>query len=189
MSGGGRAHCPLFALDLWPYPLPGCRACSHDGIKEARVSLWLAVGPCRLDLVTRTLEGPLGSARLSPIGVRLIELLAENRERTVQRRELIDRLWDGNALVGDAALNRVVSEVRRAATGVMRQPLVETVHGRGYRIARASVERLPRPSPARRGGPTKIILWAVGFALVVLALSWLLLLANGLIWGLAEKAS
>jgi DNA-binding winged helix-turn-helix (wHTH) protein len=46
----------------------------------------------------------------------------------VSRDVLIDRLWSGNRLVGDPALNRLASEVRRAGGGAGGEALLfETV--------------------------------------------------------------
>jgi DNA-binding winged helix-turn-helix (wHTH) protein len=148
----------------------------------------LVVGPCRLEPRTRVLSGRAGEARLSPIGCRFLEALAAADGEVVGRRDLIERLWAGNHLVGDPALNRLASEVRRAAAAAAGgEPVVETVHARGYRLA-ASVPAAAAPSsPAATGAAWLRPLLTTAAVLAALVLTvFVLLLANGLVWGLAD---
>lgn len=69
-----------------------------------------------------------------------VRYLIERRGRVVLKAELLDHVWQGDA-VSDSALTWCVSQARRALgqrSGV-KHP-IETVHGRGYRFA-ADVER------------------------------------------------
>lgn len=132
--------------------------------------------------LARRLSGPAGEAELSPIAARFLEALHEAPGATVGRRALIDRLWAGNHLVGDPALNRVASEVRRAAAAAGAAAYLETVHGRGYRLAATAAEL-----PARRPISWAPALTLAGLVVVgLLLLSFVLILANGLVWGLKD---
>ena len=71
-------------------------------------------GRRRLDCRTHTLTGPEGELALSPQASQFLQLLAAQGGQTVRRDELIQAIWDGNALIGEQGLNRVVSEIRRA---------------------------------------------------------------------------
>jgi len=91
----------------------------------------IAIGAYQLDVGRRMLVGAGGEAALSPLGSRLLQYLAEHRGEVVGREALIDALWSGNFLVGDPALNRLISETRKAAQQVGTQALIETVHKSG----------------------------------------------------------
>ena len=60
--------------------------------------------------------------------------LVRNRDRVVEKDELIDAIWDGRA-ISDATLSSTVKAARRALgdTGA-RQALIRTIHGRGFRF-------------------------------------------------------
>lgn len=64
-----------------------------------------------------------------------MELLAREPGAVVERNAIIDELWQGNYLVGEAALNRLVSEIRRAVGDNARDPrLIQTLPRCGYRL-------------------------------------------------------
>ena len=108
------------------------------------------LGACTLDPMTRKVGGPQGEAEVSPIAARFLVLLADHGGRTISRQAFVDALWAGNHLVGDPALNRVVSEVRRAIRATVGEtPVVETVHGRGYRLFGPSRLRATALRPRR----------------------------------------
>ena len=89
----------------------------------------------RIEPDRRRLSGAGGEASLEPLVMQLLLLLAEGGGRVVPRRELFAALW-GSAPVGDASLNRLVSELRRelerTSQGALR---IETVPRTGYRLA------------------------------------------------------
>src|SRR5262245_7723796 len=65
---------------------------------------------------------------LSPLAARLIEVLARKPGEVIERRALVDELWRGDWLTGDPALNRVVSEIRKAVDDDPKAPsLIQTV--------------------------------------------------------------
>ena len=123
-------------------------------------------GTYRLDPDRRMLIGEGGEAELSPLACRFLQTLAREPGKLVSRSELIDELWAGNYLVGDPALNRLVSETRRAARAVGPAELIETVQKSGYRLVAARrAEAAPAPAARRLADPS-LARWA--FAIVVL---------------------
>jgi DNA-binding winged helix-turn-helix (wHTH) protein len=121
---------------------------------------------------------------LSPLARRLVDVLARAEGRVVSRAELIDALWAGNHLVGEPALNRLVSEARRTLRKQGPDP-IETVQRSGYRWAAAA-----RPARFEAGsqtaiGPARYLAWGLGFgaAVVLVVLLGLLLdQLQGVIW-------
>jgi DNA-binding winged helix-turn-helix (wHTH) protein len=72
---------------------------------------------------------------LSPIATQFLDMLMRQAGTLVTREQLIGEIWHGNFLVGDEALNRVVSETRRALGDDARAPrFIQTVPRRGYRL-------------------------------------------------------
>ncbi|MEM6460661.1 MAG: winged helix-turn-helix domain-containing protein [Pseudomonadota bacterium] len=76
----------------------------------------------------------------------LIHYLLLNRERVVEKDELIDRIWDGRA-ISDAALSSAVSAARGILGDTGReQKMIRTIHGRGFRhVGPVSEIRLESP--------------------------------------------
>ncbi len=146
----------------------------------------LALGICALDPTRRLVQGRQGDVEISPIAARFLALLAEEPGRIVSRQAFIGQLWAGNHLVGEPALNRVASEVRKAlgaATGGA--PVIETVHGRGYRLlAREAAAAPPRAAGAWPRGWALYAVSLLTFLIVAAVLGWLIIMATGLVWGL-----
>ena len=135
-----------------------------------------------LDPQRRTLRGPTGEEALSPLGWRLIQILRHSGGQVVDRARLIDELWAGNHLVGEPALNRLVSETRRALRGALGRNVIETVQRSGYRwIAPEPVA--PAPKPPR--WQTRYLPWVLGFLATTALLGvvgWIVEEAMGVIW-------
>ena len=131
----------------------------------------LCVGPFAIDGTTPTISGPDGRQKLTPLAVRLLFQLADTAPHAVARRDLIAALWDGNDLIGEPALNRLVSEIRAAAALVADAPLIVTVPRAGYRLAtRAAALETERPARERRifFTPLTIVL-----LVAIIAATWL----------------
>lgn len=130
----------------------------------------LALGPFLIEASSPTISGPEGRQKLSPLAVRLLFRLAQDAPSPVYRADLIADLWDGNDLVGEPALNRLVSEVRAAASLVADRPLIVTVPRVGYRLAEQAHGAGQRETARSRS------LWplTIGFVLIVaiLAAAW-----------------
>lgn len=104
---------------------------SNEGQQSAVVHM----GAFTLDTLGHELERAGQKTQLSPLASRFLQLLATRPGELFERKEIIDALWRGDFLVGDPALSRLVSELRRAAGDDAKRPtLVQTVPRRGYRL-------------------------------------------------------
>ena len=112
--------------------------------------LTVSFGAFSLDTVRRTLTGPSSATELSPLATRFLAELARTPGQTVERSALIAALWRDDPVQGDAALNRLVSEVRQAVGDDPKKPsLIQTVPRRGYRLVTGSAAA-SAPSIAER---------------------------------------
>lgn len=116
---------------------------------------------------------------VEPRVMRVLAVLAQTPGEVVTRAALFDAVW-ADTVVGDEALTRAVSELRKAL-GAEASGAVETIRGTGYRLARATeplalealatpaTSRPPRPAPRRaRGGPLVVLaLLLAGISLAV----------------------
>lgn len=106
---------------------------------------------------------------LQPRTFDLLMHLIRHRDRVVDKQELFDFVWHGEA-VADNALTRAVKEIRRATGDDAAHPRhIETVQRRGYRFIASLNHDVPLESVG--GGPS------VRAALCVLAVLPLFVLA------------
>jgi formylglycine-generating enzyme required for sulfatase activity len=71
----------------------------------------------------------------------LLIMLIENRQRTVSKDEIIERVWKGR-IISDATLSSRIKSARQAlGDDGSAQKLIRTVHGRGFRFV-GDVEQL-----------------------------------------------
>jgi len=118
---------------------------------------------------------------LEPRVMQVLVVLVEANGAVVGRDELIERCWDG-VVVGDNAINRVISRLRRLAAEFGEPFKIETITKVGYRLERAddgaAALPLPELAPAAEAAPPRPVprraalgLLGVGVAVVaVLAL-------------------
>ena len=145
----------------------------------------ISLGPRQLDCTRNVLVTETGEIQLSPIASRFLQVLAVHPGEVVTRQTLIDRLWDGNALIGEPALNRVVSELRKATGDTPGAPtLVQTIPRKGYRLVPAQTEAALGPAPPWFRWPGWKMTIAVLVVVVVagLVINWTVDTAIGLIW-------
>jgi TolB-like protein len=75
--------------------------------------------------------------------LRLLAYLVENRDRTIPKHELLDRVWP-DSYVGENALTSALCEIRHALDDDgARQRMIRTERGRGYRFVASVTERDP----------------------------------------------
>lgn len=80
------------------------------------------------------LLGPRGEVRLEPKVMQLLEYLARDPGKVVERDELLEAIWDGRAIT-DEPLSRCVFLLRRALGDSARNPTyIETIPKRGFRL-------------------------------------------------------
>jgi len=100
---------------------------------------------CKLQLADRTVDLELGritlpngdNHRLSDLEARLLRYLAINRGRPVDRKELLQRVWGGNAhemetRAVDMHVRRLREKIEQDAANPI---LIVTVRGKGYMLA------------------------------------------------------
>ena len=107
------------------------------------------LGAVEVDPPARQLRRGERSEMLEPRVMQVLVVLAEARGMVVSREELIERCWDGR-IVGENAINRVISRIRQAAADIGRDCFqLETITKVGYRI----VAQEPQLWPVAQGEP------------------------------------
>ncbi len=144
----------------------------------------LRFGEYELDFGRHELRRAGAPVVLQPTPLRVLLHLAEHRDRTVPRRELLDAVWPG-VVVGDEALTTALAEVRRAVGDHGdTQQVIRTQKGAGYRFVAevAAVAPSEATSPAQPGLRTFtatlrrrwLALGAAGLAIAALAAAFVL---------------
>jgi|CXWL01.1.fsa_nt_gi DNA-binding winged helix-turn-helix (wHTH) protein len=155
---------------------------------ETLSDLRVRFGAFTLDTVGCTLTGPAGETQLSPLAARLVAELARTPGETVERTALISALWRDDPVLGDGALNRLVSEARQALGDSPKNPkLIQTVPRRGYRLVAGAGEPMPplheqMAGAANRVSYTKLAI--IGGLILLFAVSAKVLMdtAIGVLW-------
>jgi len=94
------------------------------------------LGAASIRPASRELCGPETEASLEPRIMQVLLMLADARGAVVTRADLMAQCWSGQ-IVGDDALNRAISEIRRLAKSVAADSFrVETISKVGYRLLR-----------------------------------------------------
>src|SRR5205807_5875789 len=71
---------------------------------------------------------------LEPKALRLLLFLIENRDRLIEKEEILDTIWTGTH-VTENALTREIGKLRKILGDDPKSPkYIETVHTRGYRF-------------------------------------------------------
>jgi DNA-binding winged helix-turn-helix (wHTH) protein len=92
------------------------------------------IGPVEVRPATRDLIGPAGRERLQPRVMQVLVALARADGQILTRDDLTASCWEGR-IVGEDALSRILSKVRRASEGVGRDGwTLETIPKVGYRL-------------------------------------------------------
>jgi Tol biopolymer transport system component/DNA-binding winged helix-turn-helix (wHTH) protein len=116
---------------------------------------------------------------VEPKALQVLVFLVENRDRLVEKGELLGAVWNG-AFVTDNVLTRVITQLRKGlGDNAKSARYIETVPTRGYRFIasvdvmedRESPQEIPQEPPKPH---KKIPAWITIGALVVLALGVLL---------------
>jgi len=74
---------------------------------------------------------------LTPVGMRLLELLLRRAPAVVGRREMEEAIWGDDPPEGDGALRVHLHVLRAAVDGPFERKLIRTVRGSGYAISDA----------------------------------------------------
>jgi DNA-binding winged helix-turn-helix (wHTH) protein len=107
-----------------------------------------------VDSDTRQVLRDQEEIHLSPKAFDLLCTLVERRPSVVDKAELVARIWP-DTFVGDANLNVLIGEIRRALGDMAQRPrFIRTVHGVGYAFC-GEVAEVPRPTTRRRPAATR----------------------------------
>ncbi len=91
-------------------------------------------GEFRLEQHAHELRRNGAEIHLAERPFQVLTFLIENRDRLVERRELLDRFWDGHDVYDDA-LRKCVGSIRNALGDTQRPArFIETRYGAGYRF-------------------------------------------------------
>jgi DNA-binding winged helix-turn-helix (wHTH) protein len=102
-----------------------------------------------LDSDARQLRRGNRDVHLSPKAFDLLVLLVQHRPAVLDKQDLHTRIWR-DTYVGDANLNVLVGEIRKALDDDARQPrFVRTAHGIGYAFCGETFDDAERPGPAK----------------------------------------
>lgn len=96
----------------------------------------LQVGRLRLDPATVRVLVDGAPVRLGPTEFRLLRYLMTYPERVHTRGQLLDRVWGDHVFIEERTVDVHVKRLREALTASGCAPMIETVRGAGYRLAR-----------------------------------------------------
>jgi len=89
---------------------------------------------CELDIRLHQLRRDGAVVGIEPKVFDVLTYLLQHRDRMVSKDELLDKLWPGQ-VVSETTLTRCITSVRKAVgDDGMKQEIIETHHGRGYRF-------------------------------------------------------
>jgi DNA-binding response OmpR family regulator len=129
------------ALDLDEIAARARSLLRRCAVASARVPI--ECGPLRLDADGRRVAFGEQEARLTHTEYELLSRLARSPGRAFSRRELLNAVWGNDHAGHSHTLTTHVNRLRCKLERALGAPrLVETVHGLGYRFARA-----PSPGP------------------------------------------
>jgi Tol biopolymer transport system component/DNA-binding winged helix-turn-helix (wHTH) protein len=114
-----------------------------------------SIGDWHVEPSSRTLTGPDGDINLEPKVMQVLVLLAQHQGEVVTKEILLHAVWP-DTFVGDEALSRAISELRRALGDDSKAPrFIQTIPKAGYRLI-ATVKH-PEPPTAVMAGPPESV--------------------------------
>jgi DNA-binding winged helix-turn-helix (wHTH) protein len=130
-----------------------------------------------VDLDTGELWRGGAPLRLRPLAARALQLLAQNRHRTVSREELRHHLWGDAALEWETGLHQLIRQLRRALDDdPQARRFIATIPRRGYRWTAPELPAID--AGARKPRWKEAGLFLAGAATLVLAVLLLCLLVG-----------
>lgn len=123
-------------------------AATSDLAKRSDFSIGLStIRPSR-----RTIEAPGGKVSVEPRVMQVLVALYDAQGEVLSRDDLLAKCWNG-VIVGDDAINRTISEIRRIVRAIDPGFTVETIPRVGYRLIGKDSELEPTGTGARRSTP------------------------------------
>jgi Tol biopolymer transport system component/DNA-binding winged helix-turn-helix (wHTH) protein len=119
-----------------------------------------SIGEWRVDPSLRTLSSVKGEVHLEPKHMQVLTVLAEHAGQVVSKQRLLQTVW-ADTFVGDEALSKTISELRRALGDDPKAPrFIQTIPKGGYRLVSVVTfgqsphdELGPSPANASELGP------------------------------------
>ena len=116
-----------------PFSLPELHARVEAILRRGQTSQrnLLTIGDLSYDMNSLEVTRQKTSLKLSPIGLKILEILMKKSPHVVKREALEELLW-GEDLPGSDSLRSHVHTLRQAIDKPFNSPLLHTVHGIGY---------------------------------------------------------
>jgi DNA-binding response OmpR family regulator len=116
-----------------PFSLPELHARVEAVLRRGQTGLQnvLEVGDLHFDMNSLEVTRQEKLLKLSPIGLKLLEMLMKRSPHVVRREVLEELLW-GEDLPGSDSLRSHIHILRQAIDKPFKSPLLHTVHGIGY---------------------------------------------------------
>jgi DNA-binding response OmpR family regulator len=119
-----------------PFELDELRVRLHAIARRARTdATLLRVADLEFDTGRRVVKRANSALKLSPTGLRILEILMRRTPNVVSRQELLYRLWGENPPEAESALRVHLHSLRNAIDRPFDTPLLHTVSGVGYCVA------------------------------------------------------
>ena len=123
------------ADDVISYPFPIQELVERINSLERRPKSYmdsnLYIGDYCLDKDNLVIQNNNKDIKLRKKEYDLLEYLVKNKDRTVSRCELLDHVWDYREYVGS---NTIDVHIKRIRDKLDNKNLIQTVHGKGYKI-------------------------------------------------------
>jgi DNA-binding response OmpR family regulator len=94
----------------------------------------LRIGDLQVNTVEQTVRRSDELIELSPTEYRILEYLMHRPRVVVSKRELLEHLYDYNWEHHSNVIEAHISNLRKKLDGASKQPSIETLRGRGYRL-------------------------------------------------------
>jgi DNA-binding response OmpR family regulator len=101
---------------------------------DATTSSVLSLGNLEFDCNKKKLLIKGEEIVLSPLEMRLMELLVSNANEVVTQQMLLERAWSSESDVSSASVYTCVKAMRKKMKGDEETPIISTVYGMGYRL-------------------------------------------------------
>ena len=103
--------------------------------RRRALSREVVAGPLRMDVDRRMVHCGSRTVELSPIGFRILEMLARAFPGMVTREEIEHRVWQDDPPRSDAALRGHIHRLRQILASTAGGPAIRTVQGTGYKLS------------------------------------------------------
>jgi two-component system, OmpR family, alkaline phosphatase synthesis response regulator PhoP len=99
-------------------------------------------GPLKINFATYAVEVKGKAARLTLKEFELLRVLVQNRNRVLNRDQLLDRIWGGETFVTPRTVDVHIRRLRKALERNDRRPVwISTIRGVGYKFDEQALEK------------------------------------------------